>query len=127
MGMAEVGSWHGGAENCTPPVRPYPRVRRIVRIWHIRPLGWIDMERWNSMAVAAATKVAIQIGIVACLRQAEAAGLSPLPRWLQLATQNSIEAILKPLEVMRTAKNPATQLAVANAIGAETLATCTPH
>ena len=112
MGMAEVGSWHGGAENCTPPVRPYPRVRWIVR---------------NSMAVAAATKVAIQIGIVACLRQAEAAGLSPLPRWLQLATQNSIEAILKPLEVMRTAKNPATQLAAANAIGAETLATCTPH
>ena len=52
---------------------------------------------------------------------AEAAGLSPLPRWLQLATQNSIEAILKPLEVMRTAKNPATQLAVANAIGAETI------
>jgi len=33
----------------------------------------------------------------------------------------SIEAILKPLEVMRTAKNPATQLAVANAIGAETI------
>jgi len=44
-----------------------------------------------------------------------------------LATQNSVEAILKPLEVMRTAKNPATQLAAANAIGAETLATCTPH
>src|SRR5215467_9673605 len=27
--MAEVGSWHGGAKNWTPPVRPYPRVRRI--------------------------------------------------------------------------------------------------
>ena len=121
MGMAEVGSWHGGAENCTPPGPPLsagpPDCPDLAH-------PAIGLDRYGTLELNGGRR-RNKGGNPNWHRRMPSPSRGGRPKsiaeMVALATQNSVEAILKPLEVMRTAKNPATQLAVANAIGAETI------
>jgi hypothetical protein len=80
MGMAEVGSWHG-AENGAPAVRPYPRVRRIVRIWQCLTQSPRGFRNPRLCAVArflgSIAPAALNGAERACSRQGAAEALPP--------------------------------------------------